>query len=316
MVTTGSAAVASKTVGGGPVGSPCSVNSINKTKSIPSNQQARLALTESNPTQGNYYSGGGGGSLVESNSAYSNYNGVTFTAQHRFSTSYSIVANYTWSKCLDNTDPQGDISGSQLSNPNKPFVDYGPCGSDIRNNTNIYMVLRSKFPIHGFTGYLVNNWELAPLLRIVTSTPVNISEGQDESFTANGGDRPNLVPGVNTYKKTKIRSNHGGAVYASQSWLNQAAFVLNTVPGTQGGISRNSFRGPIYFQNDAQISRIFPLHEQFKLDLRLEAFNFLNHPSFSHPNSGGPGFVGGSFGEITGTSVGGRVFQGAVKLSF
>jgi hypothetical protein len=51
------------------------------------------------------------------------------------------------------------------------------------------------------------------------------------------------------------------------------------------------------------------------MDLRIEAFNVLNHPSFNNPNSGGPSFSG-TFGEITGTSVGGRVFQGAVKLSF
>jgi len=40
----------------------------------------------------------------------------------------------------------------------------------------------------------------------------------------------------------------------------------------------------------------------------------LNHPSFSNPSSSGP--TGASFGEISGTSVGARVFQGGVKLSF
>jgi hypothetical protein len=315
VVTTGLAATAAGTLGGGPVGSPCSVNSINQHKGagIINNQQARLALTEANPAQGNLYSNG---SVVESDSVYSNYNGVTVTVQHRFSSTFNLVSNYTWSKCLDNADPQADISGGSFSNPNKPSADYGPCGFDIRNNTNIYLVLKSKFSIHGLTGYLVNNWEFAPLVRIVTSTPFTVSEGQDESFTGNGGDRPNFVPGVNPYKKTKILSDHGGAVYANQSWLNQAAFALNTVPGTQGDIGRNSFRGPIYFQDDAQISRIFPLHERLNMDLRLEAYNVLNHPSFSNPNSGGPGFVGGTFGEITGTSQGGRVFQGAVKIFF
>jgi hypothetical protein len=90
---------------------------------------------------------------------------------------------------------------------------------------------------------------------------------------------------------------------------------LNTVPGTQGNISRNKFYGPIYIQDDAQISRIFPIHEYLNLDLRLDAFNALNHPSFNNPSSGGPSFSG-NFGAITGTSVGGRVFQGAIKVSF
>jgi hypothetical protein len=153
------------------------------------------------------------------------------------------------------------------------------------------------------------------LVRLVSGAPFTVEEGQDESFTDNGGDRANLVPGVNPYKHTKIKSDPGGAVYGDRSYLNQAAFVLNTVPGTQGNISRNSFHNPIYFQNDAQISRIFPIHEKYNLVLRLEAYNVLNHPSFDGVKNGGPTFTG-TFGEITGTSVGGRVFQGAVKFFF
>jgi hypothetical protein len=314
VVTTGPAAVASGTLGGGPVGTPCSVNSINQNKAagVLNNQQARLALTEANPAQGNLFANN---SAVEANSVYSNYNGVTVTVQHRFSSTFSIQTNYTWSKCLDNADPQADISGGSFSNPNNPRIDYGPCGFDIRNNFNTNLVLKSQFAIHGLVGYAVNNWEFAPLIRVVSGTPFTVSENQDESFTGNGGDRPNLVPGVNPYKYTNIRSDPGGAVYADRSYLNQAAFVLNAVPGTQGNIGRNSFRNPIYFQDDAQISRIFPIHDKYNLDLRLEAFNVLNHPSFSSGNNGGPSFTG-NFGEITGTSVGGRVFQGAVKVFF
>ena len=322
VVTTGPAATAANTFGGGPVGTPCSISNANQAayksagvKSV--NTQARTLLTEANPTTGNLYAGSNNGSpsLIESDAAMANYNAVTITVQHRFSSVYSIQANYTRSKCLNDADPQGDLSGYQFSNPNNPRADYGPCGYDIRNNTNATVVVRSMFPIHGITGYVVNNWELAPLLRVVTSQPFTVSEGQDESFTGNGGDRANLVPGVNPIHYTKILSDHSGTVYANQSYLNQAAFTLNTVPGTQGNISRNAFYGPIYIQDDAQISRIFPIHENLNLDLRLDAFNALNHPSFNNPSSGGPSFSG-NFGAITGTSVGGRVFQGAIKVSF
>ena len=310
----------SKTGGVPPAGSPCSVNGINtKAVGAPNNTQARYALTLANPAQGNYYGGNGSNavSLQESNIAIGDYNGLIITVQHRLSSTFSFLLNYTRSKCLNDADPQGDISGTQFSNPNFQKQDYGRCPSDVLNITNSTLVLKSAFPLHGIAGYLANNWEVAPLLRIVTSTPVNVSEGQDESFTGNGGDRPNSVPGVNPYKYTTIKADPLGAVYADRSYLSQSgAWVLNTIPGTQGNVSRNAYKGPIYIQNDAQISRIFPILGKYNLDLRLEAYNFLNHPSFNNPNSGGNNFTGGSFGEITGTSVGGRVFQGGIKVSF
>ena len=155
-----------------------------------------------------------------------------------------------------------------------------------------------------------------PLIRIVSGGPINVTEGQDESFTGNGGDRPNFVPGVNPYNFAKIKSDHvGGALYADRSYLNPAAFTLNTVPGTQGDVSRNSLNGPMYVQDDATLSRIFPIHEKLNLELRLEAYNVLNHPTFSNPSSGGPTF-GGSFGEIGGQSNSPREFQFAARVSF
>jgi len=148
------------------------------------------------------------------------------------------------------------------------------------------------------------------------------SGSYDISFTGNGGDRPNLVPGVPIYNYTKILSDPSSN-YSDRSYLNQNAFVANTVPGTQGTVSRNSFSNPIYFQNDAQISRIFPIHEKLNLYFRLDAFNVINHPSFTSGNNGANvsnavatfAGSGSKFGEIT-SATGARVFQGAVKVFF
>jgi hypothetical protein len=192
-------------------------------------------------------------------------------------------------------------------------MDYGRCGADIRNIFNTTVVVSSHFySLHGITAYLINNWEFAPLFHITSGTPINVTAGSDISLTDVGNDRPNLVPGVNPYNFAHIRA--GAATYATRSYLNQAAFAVNTVPGTYGNIGRNAFSGPMAFQFDAQISRIFPVREGIKVDLRLEAFNVLNHPSFSNPSSSGP--AGSSFGEISNTTIGARVFQGGFKVIF
>lgn len=307
IVTTGPAAVKP-----GAAGTNCSTTG---------NENSRFALTIANPAQGNQYSGGGGGSLVESNSAYSNYNGMIATVQHRLSATFSLNSNFTWSKCMNDVDPQGDISGTQVENPASPKMDYGLCGSSSKNIFNTSLIAKSAFPLHGVIGYIANNWELAPLLHITSGQPFTVTTGSDVSLTDIGNDRPNQIPGTNPYHYVKIYA--GSATLATRSYLNQAAFCTNgeascaayaPALGTYGNIGRNSFYGPMYLDADAQLSRLFPIREKLTLDTRIEAFNVLNHPSFSNPNSSNP--ASGSFGEITGTSNGARVFQLGGKLSF
>jgi hypothetical protein len=312
IVTTGPAAVKP-----GAAGTPCSTTA---------NQASRFFLTQQNPAQGNQYSGGGPGSVLVNYNNMANYNGLITTVQHRLSSTFSLLANYTWSKCLNMYDAQGDYAGTGFENPNNPRLDYGPCGSDYRNVENFVIVTQSKFPIaNRFYALLANNWEFAPLIHIVSGAPFTVTAGVDNSFTDVGNDRPKLVSGVPVYLNQTLRSGTG---QANRGYLNPAAFAqvtagCPTTPlspvtcagyGTFGNVSRNSYRGPNAFNFDAQISRIFPIYESLSTTLRLEAFNVLNHPNFSNPTSNFN--TTATFGQISGTSNQARVFQGSVKFIF
>ncbi len=85
--------------------------------------------------------------------------------------------------------------------------------------------------------------------------------------------------------------------------------------GTYGNVGRNSFRGKTNYQFDAQISRIFPIHESLAATLRLEAFNVLNHPNFNNPTSANASISSSTFGQIT-SAGDARIFQASVKLKF
>ena len=312
IVTTGPAAVKA-----GTAGTNCSTTK---------NENSRFSLTIANPAQGNQLAGGGGGSVVVGDSGTGSYNGMVATIQHRVNSNFSLLANWTWSKCLDIADGQGDLAGTNVENPNNPKLDWGPCFFDYRDVENAVLVARSGFTqFNRFGRAVANDWEFAPLIHITSGTPVNVTAGVDNSLTDIGNDRPNLVPGISPYAKVNFRSGTGEA---NREYLNPAAFAQVTAScpggnvngcatvGTYGNLRKNPFRTPPFFQFDGQVSRVFPLHERLNLDLRLEAFNVLNHPNFNF-SSATQSLSSSTFGQIsTQAGSGARVFQGVAKIVF
>jgi hypothetical protein len=286
----------------GAAGTPCSTTA---------NSAERFLLTELNPAQGNQFLGGGGGSILISGSQAANYNGLVTTIQHRLSSSFSLQANWTWSKCLDIEDGQGDVATTTVENPSNPRQDYGPCGYDFRHIENVTLVAKSEF---AFANHIekaaLDNWEFAPLVHIQSGSPQNVTTGTDNSLTDVNNDRPNLVPGVPVYLHVPIRQLNS---VPTREYINPLAFTANAL-GTYGDVGRNAFRSRPSYQVDGQVSRIFPIHDRLNMDLRLEAFNLLNHPNFG---GGGGSISSGTFGEVSVPGANAeRVFQGAVKLSF
>jgi len=277
-----------------------------------SNQAARYSLTLANPAQGVKFAGGGGNSTLISNAATASYNGMVVTLQHRMSGNFSFLANYTWSKCLNISDAQGDIAQTIIENPNDIRMDRGPCGSDYRHLFNSTVVAMSHFGVAGWKSALLNHWEIAPLVQIRSGAPFTVTSGLDNSLTSVGHDRPNLTNPNAIYTGQKITQQTSG----NRQYLQSGSFaqIPASELGTYGNIGRNSFRGPKYFNVDAEVSRLFPIHDRLTLDLRIEAFNVFNHPNFNPPSS--TTLTSSTFGQITTQNGNARLFQGALKVFF
>jgi hypothetical protein len=279
-------------------GAPCSTTG---------NSASRFALTIANPAVGPAFQGGGAGSLLIASGANSSYNGMIATVQHRLSSNFSFLANYTWSHCIDIEDAQGDISSVTVQNPANINGDRGNCGADFRSLFNTYIVAKSKFNVTGWKAQAINNWQLAPVMQVRDGAPFTVYSGVDNSLTDIGNDRPNLINPSEIYTRAKIIS--GGNL----NFLNASAFAQNAT-GRFGDVGNNSLRGPSYVDLDSELSRYFPINDRFKLDFRLEGFNVLNHPNFSTPAT--TQLVSSNFGQITSTASGARIFQGALKIIF
>lgn len=149
-----------------------------------------------------------------------------------------------------------------------------------------------------------------------TGTPLTITGAN--AYTAT---RPNYVPGqsVSVSNPTPLK------------WFNTAAFQ-NPSDYTFGDVPRTlpRLRAPGTENFDFSIFKTTEITERFKLQLRAEAFNVLNHTNLGIPNTtfsaaanplvGGNGVGGspntnGSFGVIS-TAADGRSLQIAGKLIF
>ena len=266
------------------------------------NYSKRFRLYLENPGQGDMFTGGNSSVLID-DSATANYNGLIATIQHR-AANFTFLANYTWSHCLDIADASGDIGGGSVEDPYNPGLNRGNCGFDHRSMFNANGVATSKFTsLHGPVGAVVNNWEIGPLLRITDGSVFTVGDGVDISGTDVGQDRPNQVSSA-VYTHNTIWKN--------QTFINQSPFAYQP-DGSYGNLGRNTFRGPNSVELDAELSRYFPITERMKMDLRIEAFNALNHPNFDTPNH--KNLNESSFGVITG-SGGARIWQGALKFIF
>lgn len=286
---------------------------------------------------------------------YSNYNAFLATVQHRFRHDFSVQANYTYSHCLSNGDFNGDLRQSYYMNQSNPRLEYGNCNFDIRHIFNTSVVASSPFRGTGVMKWALGGWQVAPSLRILSGYPVNIVNGKDsladgnESSGSNVGARPELVPGQNVYVNKWVSCGTGNVNICYQMF-NPAAFAdptctqalltagkcngvavapvsVNPVTGNVYAytpVRRNAFYGPGMMRVDASLSRLFPIRERAQLEMRFEAFNFINKMNI-RPTSGigaASGINGSTFGFITSAPGSGffpsdydpRILQLAVKL--
>ena len=261
------------------------------------NTQARRILSREKPTVGQYYSQ----MVVLDDGVNANYNGMLASVEHRFARNYTMLANYTWSKCLGIASVTS-LSGGIYQDPNNRQGEYGPCTYDTPHLVNASFVYLSSTGHTNWWGRLANNWQIAPLLRYSSGLAVNPTSGKDNSLTGVNNDRPNVA------SNAPYTGDDHGLVY---QYLNPNLFVANAI-GTFGNAGHNSLRAPGYINMDLALSRTIKVTERIGLQPRGEAFNVLNHPNFNAP---GANISSSTFGRIL-SARDPRILQASLKLTF
>lgn len=285
---TGAGSCGSLTVAPGPSGTACSSTG---------NTNQRRATALANPVTGAYYSEI---SYMYDGSS-SIYDGLLVTVQHRLANDFTLLTNYAWSKCITGGTDVGDLGGNTFQNPLNPSTDRNNCGEDFRNNFNTSVLATSSVKGGPVERALLGNWQIAPIVAIISGTRVSPTTGTDASLTGVNVDRPNQIG--SPYLKGQ------GRKYV----LNPASFAKNG-PGTYGNTRPYEYLGPTYYDLDGAIVRYFPMPENMKLAFRSECFDCFNHPNLPGPTAA---LNSSLFGQITTTSpYTPRILQFSLKLDF
>jgi hypothetical protein len=243
------------------------------------------------------------------------YHAMQLSLEKRFSAGFTILANYTWSKSLDNlpfgldnTSPM--LNAVHLAPPTvKDFksLDRGPSDTDINHVlvTSYLWSLPSLSHANRWVRGAIGGWQASGILSVQTGPPLTIRAGVDRSSTGIGSDSAQLVS-PNVYGPGACR-NSAPCVDS----LVPSAFGLPVV-GSFGDIAKGAIRGPGLFNWDMGIAKHFSIKERWRLQFRAEFFNASNRVNLNGPATS---VNGAGFGAIR-SARDPRIGQIALKLSF
>ena len=233
---------------------------------------------------------------------------------------------YTWSHAFDYDDNGAGTgsNGTAFSYPAYLKMNRATASYDRTNNLQFWSIYHVPFGAgqshlnHGVAGAIAGGWQINTQISHISGGPFSVSPSSSTGFNSPG----------NTLYAQLVAPYHqlGGHARAAGSpagggmpWFDPTSFAnpvepqyttptaAGYVPCTTGQVCnatpvfanthRNEFRGPGVTGINASLFRGFHLYKESQFQVRVEAFNILNHAQLvSNPNAT---VGGGTFGYIT-----------------
>lgn len=290
------------------------------------NAKSVLALSGANPFLLIPFPQFGSGANVIDSNDFSTYNGLVTQVNKRFSKGVTAGFSYTYSKALSTRsyDPTFTrfTSANSQSATSTPYdiynrkLNYGEAEYDHRhvfqgNWTAELPFGRGKRYFHGTNGLwerAIGGWEIAGFFNYYTGRPLTIYSGSNtfnsvvQSFANCTGCSHSLgqVTDINGVK-----------------WFfTPAQVAMFTAPaaGQLGNTGKGYFFGPRFFDMDASLLKRIRVTERMNIELRADATNVTNTPSFGLPTAT---ITSNIFGRIRDSvESGSRKIQLGAKFNF
>ena len=196
------------------------------------------------------------------------YNGMAVTVRRPFDHGLEVLANYTYSKALDDDMVSGAFGtffgGNPVLDPNNLKGEYGRSDIDMRNRF-VGTVLWKPMILEG------NKWMKQSLDAFTFAGTATESTGFPIVASMSGT--------VSTLTGTPAGADgniFGGAMSSSSG---------AATTGRPPQIQRNSEPGPGTRNIDFRVTREIPIHDKLSMQFIGEAFNLMNHEIVSGVNS-------------------------------
>jgi len=253
----------------------------------------------------------GYGSITQrQNTASSTYHSLQVSFKRYVGRHLTGGLSYTFSKAIDNASSERSATDVPPDSRNAR-TERGPSDFDRAHvfTANYIWHLPRFTRTRGGWGTALNGWEISGITRFYSGRPFDVTMSQDVAG----------IGGVQNQRPDAIAATSGPRTV--EQWFNRDAFA-RPVSGTFGNLGRNSLRRPGVHKWDFALYKNFALNETgARLQFRAEAFNALNHPSFTtlgttlQTTAAGVNPNVNSFAVVTGTRDA-RVLQFALKLYF
>jgi hypothetical protein len=272
------------------------------------------------------------------------YNAAFVSLRHNFAQGFSVKADYTLAKSLDNnsgaaTQDLGNAGGNQhVLDLNKGLSIF-----DQKHRFVVTYLWEVPGPKSGPANWILGGWSLSGVATFQSGFPFSVTTNAASNLQGQGSGTPraNLICSGNLLNDGRVHDKLNNYIVASCFTTltllpnNSTISNLNPFegPGTEtytiGGLGTDTTRGALLgnsgrgilrnpFQKrwDMAVTKRIPVGwEQGNLEFRAEFFNVTNTPVFAGPatNRDSPS----TFGRITSTvDTTGRVIQFALKFNF
>jgi len=219
-------------------------------------------------------------------------NGLTLNGEYQY---IRVLGNENFQDSLHTNDSYGNIG---VIRPHQFIVSYA---YDLPFGKNKAFFGAAT----GFTNALISGWAISGITTFQSGSPFSVTQVsslQGGVSCAGSTCRANRRPGVAIYPGSKTLSQ----------WFNPAAFFATDFQ--YGNSAYNMLWGPRYQNWDTAVGKTTRLHENVNLQIRVDAFNVFNHPTFANPAAAITNTR--TVGTITSTNGTSRTLQLGGKLTF